>query len=211
MSSPLFSLLQSRRFYTVATVTLTAAFWWSGLTKLFNFTDTQAEMLHFGLHPVTLFAALTIAVQLVGSALIITASRWAYLGAGALITFTLATIPLAHRFWEMDGLIAVLEHALVMDHISVIGGLLLAAALAPLDRTRGTNGHAEHPVLQGRWSARKENPNTPPPGGAPLRTSHYALTPTVAFSQFLRSGSATAAAVDRHMHGNRPPFHGHRR
>ncbi len=47
-----------------------------------------------------------------------------------LSVFTLSTIPLAHRFWEMQGLEAFLEQALVQDHLSVIGGLAVAAALA---------------------------------------------------------------------------------
>lgn len=73
---------------------------------------------------------LTITVQLLGSWLIISASRLAWLGALMLSVFTLSTIPLAHRFWEMQGLEAFLEQALVQDHLSVIGGLAVAAALA---------------------------------------------------------------------------------
>lgn len=125
-------LLRSRAFYVLATGALTYIFWWSGLTKLLDWPGAVAEMQHFGLKPAAFFAALTIGVQLVGSALIVSGSRWAWLGAGALATFTLGTIPLAHRFWEMDGMVAMLEKALVQDHISVIGGLAVAAALAHL-------------------------------------------------------------------------------
>ena len=208
-------LLQSRWFYTVATTILTAAFWWSGFDKLLHFADAQAEMEHFGLHPATWFAALTIAVQLISSALIIAASRWAHWGAGALILFTLATIPLAHRFWEMDGLLAILEHALVMDHISVIGGLLVAMALAQRQRARPKDGEAAHPALQACWQDQPEAPRStsdaPYGPNTTLRTAHYAFSPTVAHSQFLRSPSASVAALRRHMHGNRSPFHGLRR
>ncbi|MEG0938361.1 MAG: hypothetical protein RSE32_06275 [Comamonas sp.] len=48
--------------------------------------------------------------------------------------FTLSTIPLAHRFWEMEGMVAFLEKALVQEHISLIGGLAVAAALASMRR-----------------------------------------------------------------------------
>lgn len=58
----------------------------------------------------------------------------AWLGALMLSVFTLSAIPLAHRFWEMQGLEAFLEQVLVQDHISVIGGLLVAAALAQVHR-----------------------------------------------------------------------------
>ena len=124
------NVLRSRASYLLATALLTYIFWWSGITKLLDWPGAVAEMQHFGLNPPAFFAALTVGVQLAGSLLIVTAGRWAWLGAGALATFTLATIPMAHRFWEMDGMVAMLEKALVQDHISVVGGLAAAAALA---------------------------------------------------------------------------------
>ncbi|MEG0938362.1 MAG: DoxX family protein [Comamonas sp.] len=71
------TLLQSRVYYTLATALLTYIFWWSGLNKIFDFAGAMAEMEHFGLHPATLFAAATIALQVLGSLAIISASRWA--------------------------------------------------------------------------------------------------------------------------------------
>ena len=123
-------LLHSRAFYVLATGTLTYIFWWSGITKLLDWPGAVAEMQHFGLNPPAFFAALTIGVQLVGSLLIVEAGRWAWLGAAVLAGFTLTTIPIAHRFWEMDGMEGFLEKALVQDHMSVIGGLAVAAILA---------------------------------------------------------------------------------
>ena len=128
------TLLQSRVYYTLATALLTYIFWWSGLSKIFDFSGAMAEMGHFGLRPAALFATATIALQVLGSLAIISASRWAWLGAGALAVFTLSTIPLAHRFWEMEGMVAFLEKALVQEHISLIGGLAVAAALASMRR-----------------------------------------------------------------------------
>ena len=128
------TLLQSRVYYTLATALLTYIFWWSGLSKIFDFAGAMAEMEHFGLHPAALFAAATIVLQVLGSLAIISASSWAWLGAGALAVFTLSTIPLAHRFWEMEGMVAFLEKALVQEHISLIGGLAVAAALASMRR-----------------------------------------------------------------------------
>ena len=128
------TLLQSRVYYTLATALLTYIFWWSGLSKIFDFSGAMAEMGHFGLRPAALFATATIALQVLGSLAIISASRWAWLGAGALAVFTLSTIPLAHRFWEMEGMVAFLEKALVQEHVSPIGGLAVAAALASMRR-----------------------------------------------------------------------------
>lgn len=127
-------LLRSAWLYHVGAIVLTYVFWWSGLNKVFDFAGAQAEMSHFGLEPPAFFALATIVVQLGGSALIIIGSRWAWLGAGALAAFTLGTIPIAHRYWEMEGTVAFLEQSLVQEHITVIGGLILAAILAEVRR-----------------------------------------------------------------------------
>ena len=136
-------LLRSRLCYLLATSLLTYVFWWSGLTKVLDFEAATGEMTHFGLQPAALFALVTIAVQLLGSMAIVAGSRWAWLGAGALAVFTLSTIPLAHRFWDMTGTEAFLEKALVQDHISVIGGLAVAAILAHQRRQQLSHQEAE--------------------------------------------------------------------
>ncbi|MGH8788418.1 MAG: DoxX family protein [Cupriavidus necator] len=111
-------LLRSRWLFHVGAALLTYIFWWSGITKVFDFTGAQAEMFHFGLNPPSLFAVAAIIVQLGGSLLIISGSRWAWLGAGSLATFNLSTIPLAHRYWAMEGTLAFLEKALVQEHVT---------------------------------------------------------------------------------------------
>lgn len=116
-------------FYLGAGV-LTYMFWWSGLTKLWDLQGTQAEMAHFGLNPPWLFAFGTIAVQLLGSVLVIFGGRRAWLGAAALALFTLATIPISHDFWNLQGQAAFLEKLWAQEHVSVVGGLVLAAILA---------------------------------------------------------------------------------
>lgn len=140
MNALIDTVLRARLSYLLATCLLTYVFWWSGLSKLWDFQGAIAEMKHFGLAPAALFAALTIVVQLGGSLAIIACSRWAWLGAGALATFTLGTVAVVHRFWEMQGMEAFLEKALVQDHASVIGGLAVAAILA--HQRRRTQGRA---------------------------------------------------------------------
>ena len=109
-------------------------FWGSGLSKLLDFNMAKGEMAHFGLNPPALFAVLTIIVQLGGSLLLVIGGRLAWLGAGALAVFTLLTIPVAHRFWELQGDIAFMEKMAVFEHISVVGGLILAGIAAELRR-----------------------------------------------------------------------------
>jgi len=126
------ALLGRPFFFYLGAVALTCMFWWSGLTKLWDLPGTQAEMAHFGLNPPWLFALATIAVQLVGSALVIFGGRFAWLGAAALAVFTLATIPVSHDFWNMAGEAAFLEKFWAQEHTLVVGGLILAATLAGL-------------------------------------------------------------------------------
>jgi antibiotic biosynthesis monooxygenase (ABM) superfamily enzyme/uncharacterized membrane protein YphA (DoxX/SURF4 family) len=116
--------------YLLAAIAATSVFWWSGLTKLIDLGAAQAEMAHFGLEPPLLFALGTIALQLGGSLLVILGGRFGAIGAAALGLFTLATIPLAHDYWNLQGHVAFLEKTIVQEHVSVVGGLLLAPLAA---------------------------------------------------------------------------------
>ena len=119
-------LLSATWFGYLARTILTFMFWASGLAKLINFSQGAAEMAHFGLEPGALFNAATLVVQLVGSALII-CNKWTWLGAGALAVFTGLTIPIAHNFWTMSEPMRTLEFYVVMEHITVIGALMVVA------------------------------------------------------------------------------------
>ena len=133
-------LLRNQWMFYVAATAMTYMFWWSGITKILDFQGTLGEMAHFKLNPPALFAAATIVVQLGGSALIIFGGRLAWLGAGALALFTLGTIPIAHDFWNMTGQPAMLEKLWVQEHVSVVGGLMLAAILAHVRAERDDAG-----------------------------------------------------------------------
>lgn len=122
-------LLNASWFATTARVVVTFPYWSSGLSKTFAFSDALAEMARYGLDPPVAFAIATIVCMFVGSALVI-ANRYAWLGAGALIVFTALTIPIAHDFWNLTGPAAQTELFFVVEHIGLIGGLMLAAILA---------------------------------------------------------------------------------
>ncbi|WP_271963877.1 hypothetical protein [Pseudomonas aeruginosa] len=79
--------------------------------------------------PVTM-VVLTIILQTFGSIFVIT--NWYGLGwiaAGALAIFTLLTIPVAHAFWKWDGSKRVEEFNIALEHLTVVGGFMLAAIL----------------------------------------------------------------------------------
>jgi transmembrane protein len=112
----------------VARIVLTFVFWSAGLAGLLDFANRVEEMRFFGLEPAPVFAVLTSLWLLLGSALIIL-NRGAWLGAGALAVFTVITIPIAHHFWDMSEPQRTGEFHMVMEHITVIGGLAVAAML----------------------------------------------------------------------------------
>lgn len=125
-SNPMQTLISTSWFGYLARITLTFGFWGSGLSKLIDFQGGVAEMAQFGLEPATAFNIATIITQLVGSALIIL-NRWTWLGAGALGVFTALTIPLVHHFWTMEEPFRTMEFYVVMEHITVIGGLMVVS------------------------------------------------------------------------------------
>ncbi|HWT43122.1 MAG TPA: DoxX family protein [Sphingopyxis sp.] len=127
--APIARLLGDRRFATLAATLLTLPYWTSGIAKLFDLGGALGEARHFGLEPAALVVALTIAVQIGGSLLIIL-RRQAWLGAGALGVFTAAATLIAHPFWQVaDPMTRFHERNTFLEHVGLIGGLMLAAIL----------------------------------------------------------------------------------
>ena len=122
------AILEWRVTSLLSRIALTSAFWIGGLTKLLDFPSAVAEQAHFGLQPPALFAILTIFVELVGSALVISGRR-VWLGAGALGVFTALAMLLAQRFWDMAGDARFQTMNSFFEHLGLIAGLVLAARL----------------------------------------------------------------------------------
>ena len=130
------TLLQAPAFQVLARVALTSAYWWGGIAKLLDYPAALAEAQHFGLEPAWLVVVATVAVEL-GASILLIAGRFAWLAAGALGVFTAFATLIAHSFWTIDDPVERF-HALntFLEHIGLIGGLALAAALAEVERTR---------------------------------------------------------------------------
>ncbi|WP_313138156.1 DoxX family protein [Paracoccus jeotgali] len=129
MTSFIHRLLQSDWLWHLSRILLTFMYWFAGFGFLFDFAGATATMEMFGLHPPAVIAAITLTVQIVGSALIVF-DKWVWLGAGMLATFTLATIPTVHDFWNMTGAEAVQHRLETQEHLSVIGGLIVVSILS---------------------------------------------------------------------------------
>ena len=121
------ALLEWRGFILIARIVLTFVFWSAGLAGIADFPAKVAEMRAVGLEPAEAVAVAVTFLQLGGSALIIL-NRWAWFGAGALGVFLMLTIPVAHAFWTMAEPQRTFEFYVVLEHVSLVGGLMVAAA-----------------------------------------------------------------------------------
>jgi transmembrane protein len=122
-------ILRAPATAAAARIVLCLPFWWSGLSKLLDFSGGTAEMAALGLEPAWLFNALTVLVQLGGSLLVIL-NRWTWLGAGALGVFTALATVMAHRFWTLEGVERVRELNTFLEHLAIIAGFVLVAILS---------------------------------------------------------------------------------
>ena len=127
--APIARLLGDSRFAILAAMTLTLPYWTSGIAKLLDLSGALGEARHFGLEPAMLTVAATILVQIGGSLLIIL-GRQAWLGACALGVFTAIATLIAHPFWQIaDPIARFHERNTFLEHVGLIGGLMLAAIL----------------------------------------------------------------------------------
>ena len=115
----------------VARLLLCTVFLATAADAVMDIRGFAGGMAHFGL-PFPLLSAFAIVVFLVGaSLLVITDLRGlGWLGATALALFTLLTIPIGHPFWQFEGMRRMEEYHIALEHLSVIGGLAVAAFLS---------------------------------------------------------------------------------
>lgn len=113
-----------------ARLLLVSAYLVGAVTKLSNWPAAVAEQVHFGMAPPALWAALTIAVELVGPALILS-GRLVWLGAGMLGMFTFLAALLANAFWTMPaGMERFAATNAFFEHMGLVGAFILIAMLA---------------------------------------------------------------------------------
>ncbi|MBB3222629.1 DoxX family protein [Pseudoduganella umbonata] len=107
---------------------LTVLFWSAGIFGLFHYSAVVEEVRAVGLPFERVLAAATIFLQLGGSLMVIAnVGNSGWLGAVALALFTLLTIPFGHAFWSFPEPRRTAELHIALEHLTVVGGLLLAA------------------------------------------------------------------------------------
>jgi len=120
----------------LARLALVGAYLLGGIVKASDWTAAVAEQAHFGMSPPALWAALTIAVEIVGPLLILS-GRLVWLGAGMLGVFTLFAAITANAFWAMPaGQERFMATNAFFEHLGLIGGLILVAMVAAMEARR---------------------------------------------------------------------------
>ena len=135
------AVLDWRWTWLSARILLTGAYILGGMIKLLNFQAAVAEQEHFGLHPGVLWATVAIAIELLGSALII-AGRLVWLGAGALGVLTAVASVCANNFWDLQGQARFTATNAFFEHIGLIAGFVLAALLAEHEQRQASGALA---------------------------------------------------------------------
>lgn len=118
----------------IAPLALSSAYLLGGLVKLTDFPGAVAEQAHLGMPYPTLFAMLTIAVELIGPVLILS-GRLVWLGAGMLGVFTALAAITTNAFWTMPtGPERFGATNAFFEHLGLVGGFLLVALLDQRER-----------------------------------------------------------------------------
>ena len=110
--------------FLIARLCLAAVFLYSGVDKLWHWRSSIKEVKGDGLPWPMVFTGATVVTQLVGGCLV-AIGLLAWLGALLLAGFTVAATLLGHRFWLRRG--AEFRHELTtsLEHMAIVGGLLL--------------------------------------------------------------------------------------
>lgn len=130
LSRALSASLGSQAAWFLARLLLVSAYLVGGIAKLADWPAAMAEQAHFGMTPPAFWAALTIAVELIGAGLILL-GRAVWLGAGLLGGFTLLAAVVANDFWTMTGAARFHAANAFFEHLGLVGAFILAARLAP--------------------------------------------------------------------------------
>jgi putative oxidoreductase len=121
---------QSDALALVGRILLGLIFVLSGFQKLMGFSGVVASIGGKGLPMPEVLAILTIAIELGAGLLLVIGlkARWA---AFLIFLFIIPVSLTFHNFWAMEGAQAAMNKIQFMKNVSIMGGMLLAAAFGP--------------------------------------------------------------------------------
>jgi putative oxidoreductase len=113
---------------TAGRVLVGVLFLWAGIDKAMGWQGALQEVAAGGLPAPVVMLALTVLLQVAGGAAVI-AGRWLRPSCWALAGFTALATVLYHGFWHATG--AARHAALIpfMEHVCIVGGLLVVSTL----------------------------------------------------------------------------------
>jgi uncharacterized membrane protein YphA (DoxX/SURF4 family) len=114
-----------------ARLMLVSAYLLGGAAKFADWSGAVAEQAHFGVYPPALWAAVTMAVELGGSLLVLS-RRFVWLGAGMLGGFTLIAAIIANKFWTLAGAERFHATNAFFEHVGLAGAFIIVALVATL-------------------------------------------------------------------------------
>ena len=106
---------------------------WAGIDKVQGWDGALREVVEGGLPAPALALALTVLLQVAAGAAII-AGRLLRPACWALAGFTALATVLYHGFWHAAGAARHAELITFMEHVCIVGGLLVVSTLAPQRR-----------------------------------------------------------------------------
>jgi uncharacterized membrane protein YphA (DoxX/SURF4 family) len=112
----------------VARLCLAIVFLYSGVEKLWYYESSLKEVRGYGLPFPHLGVALTVAAQLLGGVLVVS-GYLVWFGALILAGFTILATLIGHRFWRLQGEPFRHELTTTLEHLAIVGGLLLIGLL----------------------------------------------------------------------------------
>ena len=116
----------TRYIPVVGRLCIAAVFLYSGQDKLRHRADAIAEVRALGLPAPALIVAGTSVTQVLGGISIVL-NLFAFWGALMLAGFTAVATLTGHRAWLLKGAAARAEFTTMLEHLAIIGGLLLVA------------------------------------------------------------------------------------
>lgn len=103
-------------------------FVWAGIDKLLGWPGALQEVKDGGLPLPALMLALTVALQ-VGAGAAVMLGRWLRPSCWALAAFTALATVMFHGFWHANGAARHAELITFMEHVCMVGGLLVLSTL----------------------------------------------------------------------------------
>jgi uncharacterized membrane protein YphA (DoxX/SURF4 family) len=133
------TLLAQAWVMPVLRLALVSAYLIGGVDKATHFGNAIAEQAQFGLHPPALWAALAVAVEILGP-LAVVSNRFVWLGAGALGCLVAVAMFVANDFWNLSGQAHFMALNGFFEHLGLIAGLAMAVILSDRDPAKEPGG-----------------------------------------------------------------------